>query len=132
MQAWEISGLATSSAFDVSATDYAGSSESAPVIGPTATTTQANTLVIAFLQGADPGTYGAGACCGSNFLSTPDADFSRHMAGEAKVVASQGAQSLDFTSTNGISHEGLIATYKDANAGGGGSTSTALMLGVGK
>ncbi len=111
IHAWEISGLATSSAFDQSATEEILSS-STMVVGPTGTTTQADELVIAFIHGGTPGTYAS--TDGDDSLEINDATFLRDAMSAVKIVAATGTQTMTFTSTNTVTHEAVIGTYKAA------------------
>lgn len=116
LHAWEISGLATSSAFDQSATELLVSTSNFSV-GPTGTTTVADELVIAFVHGSLPGTYTSSD--GADSQEVNDGTFSRDAMSAVKIVSATGAQTMSFTSSNTINHEGIIGTYKAAGGGGG-------------
>ncbi len=130
IHAWEICGLKTSSAFDVSDTEQILTASHPVATAPT--TSQANEIAIALFHSASSGGYTAGSCCGTNFLAITDGDFLRDMSSAALIVSSIGTPAVDVFSGNTLNHDSIVATYKDAVAGSSGPGSSMSMVGVGK
>jgi len=114
----EYSGIATSGALDKTASAQADAS-SAPSSGATAATTQADELVFGASSSSDNQTYTAGSGY-TRRASTPSNAGTARMSIEDKIVAVTGAQTADW-STGSTNWTALVATYKGAAAGGGGS-----------
>jgi hypothetical protein len=129
---WEISGIATSNAFDQSVTEQSSIGESTPATGPTSATTTANQIVIGFIHGTNPGTYTAGGSFGTDIIEVNDGTYGRDLASEAKVVASTGAQTADYTTTFAVVHDGVVVTYSTTSIGGGATHRHLTTLGVGQ
>ena len=110
MRAYSVSGIAASSAFDVSATQAAGSGTSASV-GPTSTTTQADELVFASwaYQNSRTFTPGTGYTAGTKDETTSTI---RGRVAEWKIVSATGAQTADGTWSASTTHAGVVATFK--------------------
>jgi len=104
MVAHQVSGIATSSAFDKQAAST-GSPSSASV-GPTDTTTQGAEYIFAFFMVSDSMTGTAG----TNYTERVDAD---QIYSEDRVVTSTGAYSASATfSTSGDAYWAMISTFK--------------------
>ncbi len=108
----EYSGLATSTVLD-NATSAAGNS-STPSSGATATTVQADELIIGVgssAAGSSAWTAGTGF---GNLVSDVATSFTCDGAMEDKIVAATGAQTATFTSPASGLWTGSVATFKDA------------------
>lgn len=104
MVAHQVSGIATSSAFDKQAAST-GSPSSASV-GPTDTTTQGAEYIFAFFMVSDSMTGTAG----TNYTERVDVD---QIYSEDRVVTSTGAYSASATfSTSGEAYWAMISTFK--------------------
>lgn len=117
IHAWEISGLATSSAFDKSSTDT-GSGGTASS-GSTATTSQADELIIGCVHAANT-TFSAGSGY-SDFQESTESTFFQSFASEAKIVAATSTYQADFPYAGSPNWSAAVATYKIAGGGGGKS-----------
>ena len=125
MRAYSVSGIVASSAFDVSATNAAGSGTAASV-GPTSTTSQADELVFATwaYQNSRTFTAGSGYTAGTADETTSTI---RGRVAEWKIVAATGAQTADGTWNTSTTHAGVVATFKaqTSTAKSGSDTATA-------
>jgi len=137
----EFSGLTTTDPKDVTVKSIG--TNTSPVCGPTATTNQADELVIAVVQvsASDP-TVGLDVPATTGYTNIEveqDSSGIQGLSMDYKIVSSTGTQSaawgtLDATPSGGWA--GVIATFKAAGGGGGGSDGPAAgfrsLLGVGK
>ena len=125
MRAYSVSGIVASSAFDVSATQAAGTGTAASV-GPTSTTSQADELVFATwaYQNSRTFTAGSGYTAGTADETTSTI---RGRVAEWKIVAATGAQTADGTWNTSTTHAGVVATFKaqTSTAKSGSDTATA-------
>lgn len=121
--AFEISGAATSSSFDVTAgTNGTGGSLSS---GNTATTAQANEILIGF--GGITSNTNPTWTEGTSFLPSPPVSTSGTSAGyaiamEYRIVSATGAYAGTMTSSNsGQNWAMVVVALKEAGGGGGGT-----------
>ena len=122
----EISGLATTSAYDVSAVQSAnGTTATDNITSTAATTTNANSYLSGGYQNiaeASPGTGSLSA--GTNY--TKDGNYgSDIIAVEHRNVTSTGSYAATFTKTVAHRYTAWIVAYKEA---GGGGSSPLLLL----
>lgn len=127
----EFSGIKTSSAFDVSSGQEAGSTSFTS--GTTSTTAQANELLIGSIAVTN-GNHSGGA--GWTDLGQYSAASGVNMQTSYKIVSATGTYAYTGTTDTTISRV-LIATFKDVNPSGGGGGGAAtppgrLLLGVGR
>lgn len=111
MRAYSVSGAAAS-AFDVSATNTAGSGSSASV-GPTGTTTQANELIFAVFGYQNTKTFTAGATYTAG-TKTETTSTIRGVVAEWKTVSSTGAQTADGSWNASTTYAAVVGTFKEA------------------
>ncbi len=129
MGIWEVSGLNSSGSFDKSViTEVTGAS---PSSGSTATLSNANEFVIAFVaSGPHNGTaYSVGSGY-SNFAAQAGQFIDFGM--QSKIVSSTTAVSAAFGGgTAGVVNKVVVATFQAAAGGGGTTTHNLLLMGVG-
>ena len=102
-----VSGIATASAFDQSATNTTGSGTAASV-GPTGTTTQADELVVGLFAYSNTHTFTAGS--GYTGLDTVESTTTvRGVTTEYKIVAATGASSRASAATVTPCRESCVA-----------------------
>lgn len=126
----EYSGLATSSTLDKTATNSGTSTN--PTSGTTATTSQADELVIAALA-VDSGSGNVGINTPSGYTNRMrEQNSSTYIGGscDEKIVAATGTQSADWGTLliTPTAWSACIAAYKAAGGGGGGGSSDAFHL----
>jgi hypothetical protein len=129
MRAYTVGTMATS-AFDVSAANAAGSGTSASV-GPSATTSQADALVVAVFgyQNSRTFTAGSGYTAG---MKTETATTVRGVVAEWKTVAATGAQTADGTWSASTTYAGVVGAFKvNATSAKSATDSVALSEGSG-
>lgn len=131
IQVWEVSGMATSSAFDQVATSTP--SGLSPALTATSTTAQADEFVVGFIHGTDAGdvivlTPGSGY----TGYQINDASFHRYFSGEAKIVSATGTYGPNWTSNTSIAFEGIVATYKLAASASDALKGKLGSMGVGR
>ncbi len=114
MRVRSVGGMATSSAFDVSAINASGSGTSASV-GPTSATSQADELIYAVFayQNSRTFTAGSGYTAGAQTESTTTI---RGVVAEWKIVSTTGAQTPDGTWNTSATYAAVVATFKGATA----------------
>ena len=114
MRVRSVGGMATSSAFDVSAINASGSGTSASV-GPTSATSQADELIYAVFayQNSRTFTAGSGYTAGAQTESTTTI---RGVVAEWKIVSTTGAQTPDGTWDTSATYAAVVATFKGATA----------------
>lgn len=126
----EFSGVATSNAFDVGtvqAQDGAGTSTDAVSSGSTASTAQANELLV----GCSVNSSGvATLTAGTNYTLIDQNVTNLTHACEYRVVSSTGTYAATFTANNNDNWGTNIATYKEASAAAAVHRQL-LLLGVG-
>jgi hypothetical protein len=127
----EYSGLVTATPLDTSTSTQSGASTSTtPSSGASSSPSQANCLVIgALTTGGAGGTISAG----SGFTLREAANASNRAAYEDKIISAVAAQTATFSLSVADTYNAAVLIYKDAVAGGGGSSSKPnfFLLGVG-
>lgn len=114
----EYSGLATTSVLDQFATGNSGTGYvNSHTTSATATTTQANELVVAFVGsgGSASPAFSAGSGYG-NITEQQGFDLYTYSAMEDKIVAATGTQTGTFGSTAYVRSQTIVATFKEAVA----------------
>jgi hypothetical protein len=119
LHVWEIAGVATTSALDQVQASNPSAASLLVTLTATATTTQADEIVIACAHATAAGlTFAPEA--GYTGISTTDSTYNRNFASQAKIVSATAAYGPSWTLNSNLAVDGIVATYKMAAAGGRG------------